>query len=709
MTINKVFVIVVICAVAFTFLSGCKDDQQEAVLPDQNADAYSNFNYLNYPGTPNRHRVLTTFRTTFFDSTVGKNVLYGHYLEEPHYNHYFCAFDLVTGKEKWRYELASETPSAQPVLTESTVILPNGSTLIALNRETGRQIWQNGGLKMSANECTLALHDGTLYLALNSGIIYGFDPVNGEVLSINMLPLANISRIVITGEKLLVATTNDIVALAFPSCEPIWLNPEAPSEYPENRWLYVYDDFDCLFYENDHELRCVALIDGTVKWALDRITLSELGCCRLIGVARESVFIGAIDGTIRGYDINSGRQNWEMILPYEAGAVREFTFRDSICLPDYIYVAASIIGNTDGEPYQEYEEHLWVINLDTREIAWQIDNCFGIEQIYDQISIVNIAGRCAVIGPVEFLKEKAWKDSILNNYPASFDYLETCYLMGAHYWSDLRKMLEEILDKYPPETQYAAYVDGTYENFQAAPYLLEMLGVIYRSEGHMSRAMDCFQTMIAQHREAVYFPRRDARLRYALQAGYERQIETQRDFEHDYEAALQLIHTFLADGGPFTEEILDQLHRTLIVAGAPLSRWKSEYQRFADQIVETDYQAEAFFDLAFVLLENNSTKDAESLLEKIAIEYRDASILFEGHFWSPALSARQLLLAIAELQRMGSPEIESRRAAMVGLYDYLIAKWQAYPDVSLYRYWERCPEEIRNIFMKYQDSFADIF
>jgi outer membrane protein assembly factor BamB len=668
--------------------------------PNQEAVAFNNVNYKDYPGTPLQNKVLYVLEPLIVNPSIANGILFGVFSDRINDNRWFCAVDLVNGKEKWRYQLAEFPYSAAPLISDSAVVLLHDKSVIAFDKEDGQIIWRVEGLDISPwSNVATALYNGNFYLHLQTGQVLCIDLLNGKVLNTFKLSGGKSIDSVIAGEKLFVMSESGIKAYNFPSCELDWTVRETVTEFPYSKWIYVFED--SLFYKNELGLNCVSCKTGNKKWAVP-LTESEYHFY-FIGANKGKVFIGFSNGVIHGYDIKDGKKTWEMALPSD----ETYCFQGSICLPDQLYISTNVRSDSENARSGFHEENqLWAIELNSCKIIWEIDNCFLIDT-YEHISIVYVASRSAVIGPTS-----SFDKSILDCYPENFSYLETCYLMGSQYWPDLRRALENILGKYPLNTEYRIWIEGSYESYKAVPYLLDMLGVIYRSEGNIDGAVNCFQKMISEYHDEEYVSvsgKGEKYHCYAYQTGYIRQIETLRDYSQDYEKALQLTHVFLKDMGFITEDVLNQIRLTLNAMDASLPCWQSEYDKLLNNIQEPGSQAEVLLDLAVSMLSRRDAVGyAQDVLEKIQTDYWDATIETENGIWSPALSAYLLFTAIAMNQNMNDTEIEARYIDMTNMFDYLAMKWQSNLGFGPYWYWNRCPQEIRMIVHDIQQELLTV-
>ena len=97
----------------------------------------------------------------------------------------------MTASHLWRADVGSKThgwgSAASPVLYKDCVIINasvESESLVALNRQTGKEVWRAGGIKESWNTPILVpVGDGKQELVLAiAGAVLGFDPDTGEKL-----------------------------------------------------------------------------------------------------------------------------------------------------------------------------------------------------------------------------------------------------------------------------------------------------------------------------------------------------------------------------------------------------------------------------------------------------------------------------------------------------------------------------------------------
>ncbi|RLD64923.1 MAG: hypothetical protein DRI98_15160 [Bacteroidetes bacterium] len=197
----------------------------------------------------------------------------------------FYAIEASSGKVKWRYH-SENTIQSSAALHKKLIFFESGNHLVALNLK-GKLKWERdlceGEVRNQIDpwdyhHSSPYIHDGTIYIGTQNGILLSFDAMSGE----QVLRCQTISEQVIR--------TTPVVSGG----------------------LVIYGDWDGVLYANDKSTGALAWkydtkLDGSYPWPNSILT-------QLV-VADESVYFAGKSNRLYSLDIRTGKKNWHYSSP----------------------------------------------------------------------------------------------------------------------------------------------------------------------------------------------------------------------------------------------------------------------------------------------------------------------------------------------------------------------------------------------------------
>ena len=190
--------------------------------------------------------------------------------------------NAARGELLWNRDLASEYPGPpppwgfcmSPVVDNQTLLLGvSGSSvgMVALDKETGKTIWEAGDLKVSyASPVVATLHGSKQYLVFGVEALYSLDPANGKTLWQLPWPTKFGGKKgptpVLVGNRIFIATTEGgetgMIDLSSGTPVVIWKHKEIQDHFTTPIFYH-----GCLFGSSDPKfLACLDPATGKIFW-----------------------------------------------------------------------------------------------------------------------------------------------------------------------------------------------------------------------------------------------------------------------------------------------------------------------------------------------------------------------------------------------------------------------------------------------------------
>lgn len=196
----------------------------------------------------------------------------------------------VVEKDLLLVQVGGSPPNSAEVGTGRTK--PNGSALVAFNKETGEVKYQTGDELASYSSPVLATINGRRwgFLFARGGLL-GFDPANGKIdftypWRARILESVNATNPRVIGDKVFISECygvgSSLLKVKPGGSEVIWKDdPDARNKRMRCHWMTpVYHDGYLYGSSGRHlpeaELRCIELETGKVKWSQDDLTRTSL-------------------------------------------------------------------------------------------------------------------------------------------------------------------------------------------------------------------------------------------------------------------------------------------------------------------------------------------------------------------------------------------------------------------------------------------------
>lgn len=568
------------------------------------------------------------------------------------------AVDLGTHKENWLYEIANDHSLDFLGLSETMVHFVIGerehSLLYALDQQTGKLRWV---IDLPANLGYPVIAHDQLFAATNGGKLFAVDLTDGKA---NMvLDLSEKIARFIPADDYLFVESDAYRLYSLPEGELVWARPR------ESNSAFAISNNRLLILDNNGRLTCTSFKKGNAEWQKS-LPSSEH---HPIAVGNGLVYTGTAVGKLLGFQVETGEQQWEMTIPSTTSISSLKVAGNSL------FVVAQIESDSAWQ--------MLAIDLPTKNIYWQIDNCYNPPDIDHDLALLIYQGYWVVYGPGTITQ-----NANFDTFREYVEYIEVVFHQGPHGWPELGEVIKTVLAKYPNQQvcRKGSY-DLAVACFPGAPFLLQMLGQIYRHAGHTEKAMQCFQRMIDDYGAESYFTGDDKGRDYfyAGGEGYLLQIETLRDYLKDYETALTKARELaISEYGEYGQSgwewmehyykiALDQIDVTLTAMNAPLARWEAEYTKVYQNLLDPNQTAFVVLYLANKMEDAGETEKAIALFNLLRTEYREAYDLWgELGLDSPALSACESLIDIFAQQNRSEAEIRALEQEREEIYDFII-------------------------------------
>ncbi len=242
----------------------------------------------------------------------------------------FYAIETSSGKVKWRFK-SGNTIQSSAALHKKLIFFESGNRLIALNSR-GKLKWERDLSKGEVrnqldpwdyHHSSPYLHNGTIYIGTQNGILWGFDALSGE----QVLRCQTISEQVIR--------TTPVVSGG----------------------LVIYGDWDGVLFANDISTGALAWkydtkLDGTFPWPNSILT-------NLV-VDGESVYFAGKSNRLYSLNVKTGKKNW-----YYSSPTDQWLIGGPVVKKGVVY-----LGSSDQKLFHAIDasngEVIWISELDCR-------------------------------------------------------------------------------------------------------------------------------------------------------------------------------------------------------------------------------------------------------------------------------------------------------------------------------------------------------
>jgi outer membrane protein assembly factor BamB len=206
----------------------------------------------------------------------------------------FCCFNAKTGAVIWQRNLNDELAVPQnffgvgssPLLEDKLLIVnaggPNGAGVIALDRDTGKTVWQSTdeGASYASPMCTTIGGQRYAFIIGRGGLV-ALDPADGKLLwrfpfRSKLYESVNAASPIIAGDCVFVSasyhTGGALLRVHKDGCDVVWRD-----EVMSNHWATsILRDGYLYGFNGRHEegttLRCVELATGKLMWEQPKLT-----------------------------------------------------------------------------------------------------------------------------------------------------------------------------------------------------------------------------------------------------------------------------------------------------------------------------------------------------------------------------------------------------------------------------------------------------
>jgi len=242
----------------------------------------------------------------------------------------FYAIEASSGKVIWEYQ-SGNTIQSTAALNKKLIYFESGNRLIALNYK-GKLKWERDLYKGEVrnqldpwdyHHSSPYLHDGTIYIGTQNGILWGFDAMSGE----QVLRCQTISEQIIR--------TTPVVSGG----------------------LVIYGDWDGVLYANDVSTGALAWkyntkMDGTFPWPNSILT-------NLV-VDDKSVYFAGKSNRLYSLNVKTGKKNWHYSSPTD-----QWLIGGPVVQKGVVY-----LGSSDQKLFHAIDasngEVIWISELDCR-------------------------------------------------------------------------------------------------------------------------------------------------------------------------------------------------------------------------------------------------------------------------------------------------------------------------------------------------------
>lgn len=216
-----------------------------------------------------------------------------------------------TGEQEWQFETGNPVRSSPAVVDETVYVGSDDGTLYALDTEDGTRQWavETG----SPVHSSPAVADGMVYVTHDDGMLYALTAEDGTQQWEFASDASSLSSPAVADGTVYVGTAdNSVVALATDGGAVQWQQ----SVSGDTDSLPAVTD-DTVYVTGEH-LFALARDDGTERWRYPAgDSDGSLSNPTPPVVARETVYFGAADGTVRAVDAADASTVWQ----HETGGV----------------------------------------------------------------------------------------------------------------------------------------------------------------------------------------------------------------------------------------------------------------------------------------------------------------------------------------------------------------------------------------------------
>lgn len=212
------------------------------------------------------------------------------------------ALALDDGTVQWRSETEYGPIEPRTALADGTLVVTNAGGLVALDRDTGEELWRWGENNYYDIRSTPAIRDGTVYLCNQGGIVFAVDLATGEREWKRILETMNTNdlAVAVSDDTLFVPGDEYLVALDPASGEERWrLDGTGTGVAPVVADGTLYVQAAGRWTESgyvDPFLAAYSAADGEPLW---EVVVDDRRPGRMTpAVADGTVFAGSVQGTV---------------------------------------------------------------------------------------------------------------------------------------------------------------------------------------------------------------------------------------------------------------------------------------------------------------------------------------------------------------------------------------------------------------------------